>query len=34
MTENGLSKIIFNLGMKVHKVLGPGFRDTFFAFFA
>jgi GxxExxY protein len=28
MTENELSKIVFNLGMKVHKVLGPGLLES------
>jgi GxxExxY protein len=28
MTENELSKIVFDLGMKVHKVLGPGLLES------
>ena len=28
MTENELSKIVFNTGMKVHKVLGPGLLES------
>ena len=28
MTENELSKIVFELGMKVHKVLGPGLLES------
>jgi len=28
MTENELSKIVFDLGMKVHKSLGPGLLES------
>ena len=28
MTENELSKIVFEAGMKVHKVLGPGLLES------
>ena len=28
MTENELSKIVFDLGIKVHKVLGPGLLES------
>jgi GxxExxY protein len=28
MTENQLSKIVFDLGMKVHKSLGPGLLES------
>jgi len=28
MTENELSKIVFDSGMKVHKVLGPGLLES------
>ena len=28
MTENELSKIVFNLGLKVHKELGPGLLES------
>jgi len=28
MTENELSKIVFDLGMKIHKVLGPGLLES------
>ena len=28
MTENDLSKIVFDLGIKVHKVLGPGLLES------
>lgn len=28
MTENELSKIVFELGLKVHKVLGPGLLES------
>ena len=28
MTENELSKIVFNAGVKVHKVLGPGLLES------
>ena len=28
MTENELSKIVFDLGLKVHKVLGPGLLES------
>ena len=28
MTENELSKIVFGLGMKVHKSLGPGLLES------
>jgi len=28
MTENELSKIIFDLGMKIHKTLGPGLLES------
>jgi GxxExxY protein len=28
MTENELSKIVFDAGMKVHKALGPGFLES------
>jgi GxxExxY protein len=28
MTENELSKIVFDAGMKVHKVLGPGLLES------
>ena len=28
MTENELSKIVLDLGMKVHKVLGPGLLES------
>jgi GxxExxY protein len=28
MTENELSRIVFDLGMKVHKVLGPGLLES------
>jgi len=28
MSENELSKIVFDLGLKVHKVLGPGLLES------
>ena len=28
MTENDLAKIVFDLGLKVHKVLGPGLLES------
>ncbi len=28
MTENQLSKIVFDLGLKIHKKLGPGLFET------
>ena len=28
MTENELSRIVFDLGMKVHKTLGPGLLES------
>ena len=28
MTENELSKIVLDLGMKIHKVLGPGLLES------
>ena len=28
MTENDLSKIVFDLGIKIHKVLGPGLLES------
>jgi len=28
MTENELSKIVFDLGMKIHKSLGPGLLES------
>jgi GxxExxY protein len=28
MTENELSKIVFDLGMKIHKILGPGLLES------
>ena len=28
MTENELAKIVFDLGMKIHKVLGPGLLES------
>ena len=28
MTENELSKIVFDLGLKVHRVLGPGLLES------
>ena len=28
MTENELSRIVFDLGLKVHKVLGPGLLES------
>ena len=28
MTENELSKIVFDLGVKVHKVLGAGLLES------
>ncbi|MDR2972086.1 MAG: GxxExxY protein [Bacteroidales bacterium] len=28
MTENELSKIILDLGIKIHKVLGPGLLES------
>ena len=28
MTENELSKVVFDLGMKIHKVLGPGLLES------
>ena len=28
MTENELARIVFDLGMKVHKALGPGLLES------
>ncbi len=28
MTENEISKIVFDCGLKVHKVLGPGLLES------
>jgi GxxExxY protein len=28
MTENELAKIVFNLGLKVHRVMGPGLLES------
>jgi hypothetical protein len=28
MSENKLAKIVFNAGLKVHKVLGPGLLES------
>lgn len=28
MTENEISKIVFNAGLKVHKALGPGLLES------
>lgn len=28
MSENELAKVIFNLGLKIHKTLGPGLLES------